>query len=325
MALIMADVGGTNVRFALSSRTNSQLTQIKHLRCADFDNFECAYEKYVTSISDKQDDEIHLLSLAVAGPVNSEFVKVSNSHWKFEKSQLIDRLKLNSLLVINDFTAQALAQEELISEYNVQLLKGISDPTAPLLVIGPGTGLGVSALILLRDGPLPIEGEGGNVCFSPQTDVERNLDAYLREHKDHIVVENFVSGPGLEAIYGFMSGKKITELNLSADKIGLSALRENGLCRDAVNTMFGILGSVMADHVLTIGCWRGAVIAGGIMPRLAPLIMSSSFPERFRSAGQMRHLLENVPVWLSKDPNAGLKGARAALDNPHLAHRIKIA
>ena len=325
MALIVADVGGTNVRFALSSMTNSQLTQIKYLRCADFDSFEGAFENFVTSISDKKDGQTHLLSLAVAGPVNSEFVEVSNSHWKFGKSQLIDRLKLNSLLVINDFTAQALAQEELVREHNLQLLKGISDSKAPLLVIGPGTGLGVSALIPLTDGPLPIEGEGGNVCFSPQTDIERNLDAYLREEKDHIVVENFVSGPGLEAIYGFMSGKKITELNLSAEKIGETALKEHGLCRDAVNTMFGILGSVMADHVLTIGCWRGAVIAGGIIPRLAPLIMSSSFPERFRSAGQMRHLLENVPIWLSKDPNAGLKGARAALDNPHLAHRIKIA
>lgn len=176
----------------------------------------------------------------------------------------------------------------------------------------------------MKDGPLPSEGDGGNVCFSPQTDLERNLGAYLWEHTDHIVVENFLSGPGLELIYAFMSGKKITELNLSAVKIGETALRKHGLYRDAVNTMFGILASVMADHVLTIGCWRGAVIAGGIMPRLAPLIMSSSFPERFLSAGQMRHLLENVQVWLSKDQNAGLKGTCAVLDNPHLAHRIKI-
>ena len=60
------------------------------------------------------------------------------------------------------------------------------------------------------------------------------------------------------------------------------------------------------------------------MPRLAPLIMSSSCPERFRSVGQMSHLLENVPVWLSEDQNAGLKTARAALVNLHLAHSIKI-
>jgi glucokinase len=85
--------------------------------------------------------------------------------------------------------------------------------------------------------------------------------------------------------------------------------------------MIGILGAVMADHVLTMGCWGGAVIAGGIMPRLAPLIADSSFEQRFRSAGEMTSVLARIPVWMATDPDAGLKGARAALANPHLAHR----
>jgi len=100
------------------------------------------------------------------------------------------------------------------------------------------------------------------------------------------------------------------------------ALCEEGICRDAVNMMIGILGATMADHVLTMGCWRGAVIAGGIMPRLQPLIVYSPFEQRFRSAGQMSYILGTVPVWLSTDPHAGLKGAKAAFENPYLAHRM---
>ena len=86
--------------------------------------------------------------------------------------------------------------------------------------------------------------------------------------------------------------------------------------------MIGILGAVMRDHVLTMGCWRGAVITGGIMPRLQSLINSSPLKQRFQSAGEMSHILGNVPVWLSTDPLAGLKGAQAAFGNPYLAHRM---
>ena len=224
--------------------------------------------------------------------------------------------------MINDFTAQALAQDGAIGKAHMTLADGVADPAAPLLVIGPGTGLGASALIPLAGGPLPIEGEGGNVSFSPRSDIERDLDSYLRDQTDHVVVENFVSGPGLETIHAFLTRDQGMLKGVTAERIGETALGEDGTCREAVYLMFGILATVMADHVLTMGCWRGAVIAGGIMPRLAPLIGSSPFVARFRSAGALSHVMANVPVWLSMDPDAGLNGARAALGNPHLAHRM---
>lgn len=324
MSVIVADVGGTNVRFAVSSRKDSSLHHVVYLRCADFDSFESAYEAFLMRLPDEVRGTSKTLSLAVAGPVNDEIVEVSNNHWRIAKRHLIDRLALEGLLVINDFTAQALAQYGDVGagKDHLQLLDGVAVPSAPLLVIGPGTGLGVSALVPLPDGPFPIEGEGGNVRFSPQTEAERKLDVYLREQTDDIVVENFVSGPGLETIYAFLAGTRGGEQQLSAERIGVAALAEDGMCRQSVNLMFGILGTVMADHVLTMGCWRGVVIAGGVTPRLAPLIASSPLRERFRAAGPMSHLLAKVPVWLSTDPDAGLKGARAALGNPHLSHRM---
>lgn len=322
MRLIVADIGGTNARFAVSSQGEPSLCHITHLRCADFVGFEDAFERFLTGIPRDQQGGHHALSLAVAGPVNDQIVDVSNNHWRFDKTRLLERLALDKLLVINDFTAQALAQHNAADGDRRQILDGIEDSSAPLLVIGPGTGLGVSALIPVVHGPLPVEGEGGNIRFAPQTEPERDLCAYMEKQTDHVVVEHFVSGPGLENIHRFLANSAGIETSLSAEMIATSALREEGICRDAVNLMIGILGAVMRDHVLTMGCWRGAVITGGIMPRLQSLINSSPLKQRFRSAGEMSHILGNVPVWLSTDPLAGLRGAQVAFGNPYLAHRM---
>lgn len=322
MRLIVADIGGTNARFALSSQGDPSLRHVTYLRCADFESFHDAFESFLARLPVDEQDANHELSLSVAGPVNDRIVKVSNNPWQFRKDHLLERLRLDRLLVINDFTAQALAQYEGTDGSRSQLLDGVEDTGAPLLVIGPGTGLGVSALIPGAQGPLPVEGEGGNIRFAPRTEAERDLDEYMRQHSDHVVVEHFVSGPGLENIYGFLADAAGTEPVLPAERICAAALQDKGVCRDAVHMMIGILGAVMADHVLTMGCWGGAVIAGGIMPRLQSLINSSPLKQRFRSAGEMSHILGNVPVWLSTDPHAGLKGAQAAFGNPYLAHRM---
>ena len=322
MKLILADIGGTNARFAVSVQGDPLPRHITNLRCTDFEGFEAAFESFLTGLPRDEQSGYHVLSLAVAGPVNDQIVDISNNHWRFEKIRLLDRLGLKKLLVINDFTAQALAQHEAADFDRSQLLDGVEDANAPLLVIGPGTGLGVSALIPVAQGPLPVEGEGGNIRFTPQTELERDLCDYMEQQTNHVVVEHFVSGPGLENIHCFLTDAASTESPLSAEIIATTALREEGICRDAVNLMIGILGAVMGDHVLTMGCWRGAVITGGIMPRLQPLIVSSPLERRFRSVGEMSHILGNIPVWLSTDPHAGLKGAQAAFGNPYLAHRM---
>ena len=322
MKLILADIGGTNARFAVSVQGDPSLRHITNLRCTDFEGFEYAFERFLAGLPLDEQSGYHEMSLAVAGPVNDQIVDISNNHWRFKKNWLLNRLKLEKLLVINDFTAQALAQHEAADFDRSQLLDGVDDAKAPLLVIGPGTGLGVSALIPVAQGPLPVEGEGGNIRFTPQTENERDLCDYMEQETDHVVIEHFVSGPGLENIYRFLTHAASTEPSLSTEIIATTALREEGICRDAVNLMIGILGAVMGDHVLTMGCWRGVVITGGIMPRLQPLIVSSPLERRFRSVGEMSHILGKVPVWLSTDPHAGLKGARAAFGNPYLAHRM---
>ncbi len=321
MSSIVSDVGGTNARFALYEGYGTGLADIWTVKCADFPTIDVAVEAYQETLGTKKSAGVEALSIAVAAPVNDEIIDVTNNHWLFAKRDLLTNLSLRRLLVINDFTAQALAQISPRDNGNVEILPGKGDEGAPLLIIGPGTGLGVSALIPSAVGPIPIEGEGGHVSFSPRSDDERELDAFMRRHRPYISAEHFVSGSGLENIYRFLAERTGEPVGMTAPEIGKRALAEDGLCREAVLMLLGSLGTVIADNVLTLGCWRGVVIGGGIVPRLAPLIAKSPFTDRVRKTGLTGHLMAKIPIWLSVDPYAGLRGAAVALGNAHLAPR----
>ena len=321
MSSIVSDVGGTNARFAIVGDEGAGLSHIWTAKCAEFPTIDVAVEAYREMLGAVKSARLDAMAVAVAGPVNAETVDVTNNHWLFNKRDLLTNLSLRRLLVINDFTAQALAQTDPRDNGNVEILPGKSDENAPLLVIGPGTGLGVSALIPTANGPIPIEGEGGHVSFSPRDNDERALDEFMRRHSVHVSAEHFVSGGGLENIHHFLAVRAGQPAGLTAPEIGERAIAEDGLCRDAVVMLLGILGTVITDNVLTFGCWRGAVISGGIVPKLAPLISHSPFADRIRKTGLTEHLMETIPVWMSIDPYAGLRGAEVALGNAHLAPR----
>ena len=312
MTLVAVDVGGTNVRFAVAG--DDGLSDIRSMLCGDFPSLQAAMATYL----DESGISASAASIAVAGPVQDAHVDVTNNHWRFDKTDLLAAAGLDRLLVINDFTAQALAQTDPAAHGNLTLLDGAGPATAPLLVIGPGTGLGVSALIPAADGYIPLQGEGGHVGFAPQDDAELQLLQMLRAEVGHVSAEHFVSGGGLETVYRLQTGGR----HLGAPEIGAAALAGEGPERAAVMTMLGILGTVIADATLTMGCWRGVVIAGGIVAHLRDLVADSPFAARFRHDGLMGRLLAKVPVYLSVDPHAGLRGAAEAMSTPALRHMV---
>ncbi len=319
--LLYAGYVGLAIPFALAVGADAGLSNIWTAKCTDFPSIDAAVEAYRETLGSINSARLDSIVIAVSGPVNAETVDVTNNHWLFNKRDLLTSLSLQRLLVINDFTAQALAQTDPGNNGNVKILPGVSDEKAPLLVIGPGTGLGVSALIPSANGPIPIEGEGGHVSFSPRSDDERALDAFIRRHSAHVSAEHFVSGVGLENIHHFLADRVGHPTGMTAPEIGKRAIEADGLCRDAAMMLLGILGTVITDNVLTLGCWRGVVISGGIMPKLAPLIAHSPFADRVRKTGLTEKLMETIPIWMSVDPYAGLRGAAVALGNAHLAPR----
>ena len=334
MALVAVDLGGTNVRFALAG--DGGLTHHASLLCRDHPTLEDAFSSYLSTV----DAQVTAASIAVAGPVQAPHVEVTNNGWRFGKRELMASLGFDRLLVVNDFTAQALAQSDPTANGNLQILDGTSHGDAPLLVIGPGTGLGVAALVSSPGGLVTLEGEGGHVGFAPQDDIELDLLSRLWDERPHVSAEDFVSGSGLETVHRLLSGDR-----LPAPEIGAAALAAEGPAREAVHRMLAILGTVMADAALSMGCWRGAPVRVRIddrdlrggekkwqwvkrgVPVRAEIGMrdvdnDSPFAARFRHQGKMGRLLADIPVWLSVDSRAGLRGAAAAFENASLQSRV---
>ena len=322
MMRLIADIGGTSLRLAHQHGDDPALCDPAIMACADFATAEDAFADYCA----KHKLDIDMLCLAVAGPVNGSEVDITNNHWQFDAGKLAAALNLRAYLLINDFTAQAMAHRDLLqnnrsmSADRRQILRdGTADQTTPLLVIGPGTGLGVAALVPAGDDVQVIEGEGGHVSYAPRNPAEDMVLAYLAKEFDHVSAERIVSGPGLESIYHCQTGD-----HKSALDIGALALASDVAALSAVRLMLQSLGTVAANAALSLGARAGVVIAGGIAGKLSALLGDSGLINRFDDHGRCLSYLHALPIYLSVDPLAGLRGAAAAIDNRHLARRITL-
>ena len=322
MRRLIADIGGTSLRLAHQHGDDPALCDLAIMACADFATTEDAFAGYCA----KHKLDIDMLCLAVAGPVNGVEVDITNNHWQFDAGKLAAVLNLRAYLLINDFTAQAMAHRDLLqnnrsmSADRRQILRdGTADQTTPLLVIGPGTGLGVAALVPAGDDIQVIEGEGGHVSYAPRNPAEGMVLAHLAKEFGHVSAERIVSGPGLELIYHCQTGD-----HKSAPDIGALALAGDVAALSAVRLMLQSLGTVAANAALSLGARAGVVIAGGIAGKLAALLGDSGLIDRFDDHGRRRPYLHALPIYLSIDPLAGLRGAAAAIDNRYLARRTTL-
>lgn len=325
MPRLVVDIGGTSVRIAHQRVDAAQtcdpaaLKDPEVLACADFATAGDALLHYCNQYR----LDIDLLGLAVAGPVTGAVVDITNNHWQFDAAALTAAIGARRYLLVNDFTAQALAQRDLLQggslpQKHRQILRGgDGDPLTPLLVIGPGTGLGVAALVPAGEQVQIVEGEGGHVSYAPRNAAEQAVLADLAAEFGHVSAERIISGPGLEAVYYSQTGEK-----RPAPDIGGLALTGDTAAVAAVSLMLQSLATVAANAVLSLGARAGVVIAGGIVPKLADLIGDSGFFDRFDDHGRRRSYLETVPFYLSSDPLGGLRGMAAGFDNPYLSQRI---
>lgn len=323
MTILAIDLGGTNIRLGITPNETAAITDIIAMACADFPTIEDAINAYLSQLPADQSHNIDAVSIAVAAPVLDDMIDITNNNWRFSKSDLQHNLGVKRLMVINDFTAQALAQHQPNRHGNLVLKKGQGPLDAPLLVIGPGTGLGVAALKPTHQGMMPIEGEGGHVYFTPRNDLERQLEEYLRGEVGFVSAEHVISGNGLEAIYRFLCHHDNAPYDgKSAAAIGDAALKSDGRERQAVFILMDALATVMVNTIITLGCWQGVVIAGGVIPRFASIIAESRFLDRFQDAGVLTPTFQDLPIWLATEPYLGLEGARDALMNPYLSAQI---
>ena len=334
MKLLVADIGGTNARFAYKDDVSNELSNFSYLKCTDFENIFDAIKYY------QEENNLHIknMSIAVASTTKHDAIKFTNNHWNFKQSEVFEYFKLDKLIFINDFVAQSLCFSTFYKDLtidpslnnktalnnNLDIVRpGIPIIKAPLLVTGPGTGLGVCTLLNLDGSSIAIEGEGGHSSFAPNSDIEVELLQFLRKKYDHVSNERIVSGSGIEEIFNFIlsrQGKQSSKMK--APEIGEKALLGELDALNSVKLMFSILGTIVSSVILINGAQGGVILSGGITPKLHRIFKESNFEKNLLNKGRRYNYIKDVPIWLTKDNNNGLKGALNAIDNPHYKDKV---
>lgn len=309
---IVADIGGTNARFSRVALDTLALDNIVVYPCANFPSLAEALRYYQ---QEQQLIDIEDVAIAIACPVNGDDVRMTNFHWQFSIKAMQQQLQLKTLLVMNDFTAVAMCLPALTEDQKIQIGGQPAVIGKPMAVLGAGTGLGVAHLIPVADKYLPLPGEGGHVDWAAQNEQEWFIQRELAALYGHVSPERLLSGPGLEAIYQALANyQQLDTPALSAGEIGQLALNEDSaLAKAAVQQFYASLGSVAGDLALTLSTFGGVYIAGGIVPKLLPLLGASEFRARFEAKGRFTDFNRQIPIFIVTAEQPGLLGAAVYL------------
>jgi glucokinase len=313
---LVGDIGGTNARFAWQANAGAALSDVATLRCADHASLQAAMQHYLQ----QRPTPPRWAAIGIANPVVGDQVRMTNHHWSFSIESVRTLLGLERFLVINDFTALALSLPALSSAELRQVGNGAAVAAAPLGLLGPGTGLGVSGLLPASGGhrPIPINGEGGHVTLAPTNDREEAVVRQLRRRFGHPSAERALSGPGLSNLY-----EALCEIDgvlpAPLDAAGVTSRFTAGgdpQCSDAIDLFFAFLGNVAGNLALSLGARGGVYIGGGIVPRLGDAIDRSRFREQFEAKGRFRAYLAAIPTFVVQAGiSPALVGAARALDD----------
>jgi glucokinase len=306
---LLCDIGGTTARFAVL--TGETLGPIDHVAVSACPTAIEAIGGFLGNRGDRS--RIGAAVLGVAGLVEGGRCLITNSHWVADSAELRAKLGFASVTLINDFEAIAWAVPHLRADDVKPLAGGRAQPGEPMVVIGPGTGLGMAGIMCRGRGLTVIATEGGHATLPGTTPGEDAVIAHLRRRFGHASAERAVSGPGLENLYAAMAAiDNVAVASRSAAEITRLALDRNcTTCRAAVDMFCAMLGTVAGNLALTFRARGGVYLAGGIAPRLADYLAQSEFRARFEAKGRFREYVEHIPTTIIMNPDAAFLGLKS--------------
>jgi glucokinase len=316
---LIADIGGTNARFALLE-SPAQWRDERVFACGDYPDLVSAVEYYLASIGATSSGERPLeAAMAIAGPITGDVISMTNHVWQFSATQTRQRLGLQRLKFLNDFTALALAVRHLPADELQKIGGGRAVANTPIAVLGPGTGLGVSGLMPAGAHWIALQGEGGHVTLAVMNEHEMAVLRQLYQRFAHVSAERVLSGPGLVNLYDAVCAVEgvVPEVLAPADITRRAQEGSSRTCLEAVNMFCSLLGTVAGNLVLTLGALGGAYIGGGIVPALGAAFASSPFRSRFEDKGRYAHYLAAVPTFVIQSKLPAFLGLANAFDAPY--------
>ena len=308
---VVADIGGTNARFAVADLETLELSEIMHFLCSEHPTLACAASAYLEGLKESPSHA----ALAVAAPVVGEEISLTNSPWSFTRAALCRATGLEGALVLNDFQALALSLPNLSSSELHQI--GGSDPVprAAKLVLGPGTGFGVAGLVWTGTEWVAVPSEGGHMSLAAHTARECELAEQLRSGRPHLSVERALSGPGLADLYRAVAALhgETQELLAPSEVLTRGISGNDKTAMEALGQFVSWLGGFAGDAALLFGARGGVYLGGGIAPKMLDALSTGIFLSAFQDKGRMRNYLASIPVYVILAEHATLKGAAAGL------------
>jgi glucokinase len=263
---------------------------------------------------------VHSACFGVAGPVRAGRSKISNLPWTIDSSELAAQLRLSTVGLLNDLEAYAYGVDGLESKDFVTLRQGAEDAEGNRAVISARTGLGLAGLYWDGYRHHPFACEGGHADFAARNDLEMELARYLRTQHGHVSCERILSGPGIKNIYDFLRDtNKAEEPGWLKDQMGqapdqpalISRLALEGkapICEQVLSVFVSVYGSETGNCALNFMSTGGIFIGGSIAAKIVPKMQDPVFMQSFLDKGRMRALLEDMPVKIVLNDDAGLIG-----------------
>lgn len=314
---LLADIGGTNVRFGFAHAALPaplQMASIRAYRVADFASLADAARRYLDETG-LQSEAMHAV-FAVAGRVVNGDVRMTNHLWDISADDTRRQLGLRSLHVVNDFAALGMG----LTLLSPQDLQAIGTSALPMIgsaaeqtfaVIGPGTGLGVGGLLIRNGISSILHTEGGHAGFAPVTAREIAILQRLQARFGRVSNERLISGDGLANLHwASCEIDGVAAPPLSPEEI-IARADTDRACARIIATFCEIYGAIAGDLVLGFGAWNGVYLAGGLTLALLPWLERGGFRRRFEDKGRFSPAMANVATLVITHRYAGLLGAAA--------------
>lgn len=301
---LIADIGATSCRCGIYSQSDQAIREVRVFRNDDFPDLAGLLGVYLAKINGKPAN----CALAVAAAVDGDAIEMVNRAWAFSGAEIREQFQFEHVRIINDFHAVAYALPAFGDRDRVEIGRATAYRPGTMAVLGPGSGLGMSAWIESETNSAVMFGEGGHISVSGRDSSEDKIVDAFRERFGHCSAERILSGPGLITLHSVMHGIDVTA---SEEITANSADRQ---CAATLNQFFDFLGSAAAELALITGAYGGVYIAGGIVPACVSEIQASGFRSRFEAKNRYTNYMRAIPTWVITASEPGLTGLAAFIE-----------
>lgn len=306
---LLADIGGTNVRFATLGE-DGRIRSVESWLTALYPDIGSAVRAYAEATGLTL--PLRAAAICAAGPLVGQRIDLTNCPWTISREEIQAATGAANVVLVNDFAAVAQALPVLGDSDLVQIGGTEPQPNSPKAALGPGTGLGVASTVPDgRDGWIALPAEGGHVDLAATNEREIAVVYQLIREFGRVSVERVLSGPGLETLYlalASLDGKSVKAKPIAHDIAKAAAAKSDALAVEATTLFTGWLGSVAGNLALTIGATGGVYIAGGIVSQWGELFDAKLFRHRFEAKGRVRFFLAPIPCYLVTAKDLAFRG-----------------